>query len=377
MLVVGRVTSAEPLIPDGRLTWAPDTRIKKGERLAAFPHDPDRVWVTTEAGIMETADDGATWNLIPGTSREVLGRVNDVLFSPFDLNIVFIASREKGVLRSDDGGKTWRAVGTPQTGMAALNVHKLRVPDSDLALRSIYATHGGSVPGLSRSVDGGNKWAPATTEFFCEDVHFIGTVMLMHGARKSEPDLKSVFRSVDGGQLWADVRRDIPVNAMVSSQMKAWPKLIALQKGGICDTDSYKPKIESLAGRWTSLFSVMENAGEQEVIYAYDPYKHGLLASKDGFATYRRENDNLFVGPLVKEGAHVCCNANGSTFYALINGQVYVGRAMQGLAPVISGAKVTPGVFRVPSEALFKAQLDKDKEWPAKNLTLTVSARIT
>ena len=372
--------AGERAAPQGLLTWAPETRVKHADRIFPYPHDPDRVWVTTEQGIVQTTDDGDTWTLISGTSPQQLGRISDIAFSPSDLNTVFAASREKGVFRSDDLGKTWINVGTEASGLAHASVAKLKTYPGDLKLHTLYALHGSAGAGVSKSMDGGKTWQVLSPDYYGFDMVLIDTEVFMTGYVKDEPDTWCVFKSVDGAQRWSDVVRDVPTTAAVSGRIHKKNQFYTVLKGPILtivkDTGFYSGPTDG--PRWASLFYAYAGKGDEEILYAYDPYKYGLLGSRDGFKTWWKDNDGLFVGPLIKEGANACASANGSTFYAAINGQLYVGRARTSDVPVLAHLKVTPGVIRVSSDKLNAERVKSmGQEAFNKSIAATISVRPT
>lgn len=107
---------------DGGSTWAklggglPTGLFGKAD-LAVSPADPDRLYVMVEAepgaGLYRSDDRGATFRLV-STEREMLRRpfyYLNVDADPSNADVVF--SNSEDLLRSEDGGATWRTVRTP------------------------------------------------------------------------------------------------------------------------------------------------------------------------------------------------------------------------------------------------------------------------
>lgn len=160
---------------DGGVTWSAANEglaILHIRWLLAHPDRPGGVFAGTEpAGIFVSTDDGQTW-----TGRPEVENLRDELgwwlpYSPeagcvrgfaFHGARGYAAVEVGGVLRTDDGGSTWRlAPGSsgdpqfdePQTGFIHADVHSVEVhPTSpDLVFAATNA-------GLYRSVNGGVQW---------------------------------------------------------------------------------------------------------------------------------------------------------------------------------------------------------------------------
>lgn len=73
--------------------------------------------VSYGGGIYKSSDNGITWSLLESTGNGVEGSFNDnfqcvwrIVTDPFDENDVVLAACYGGIMRSDDGGETWRNV---------------------------------------------------------------------------------------------------------------------------------------------------------------------------------------------------------------------------------------------------------------------------
>ncbi len=73
----------------------------------------------------------------------------------------------------------------------------------------------------------------------------------------------------------------------------------------------------------------------------------GLVISPDQLASTSTASDGLPIGSLVKDGAVVRPNANGTVFYAAINGALTIGRS----SPDVPVVQVTPAAFVVDPRA--------------------------
>ena len=95
---------------DGGLNWfrtfqGVNVRGRKIFHLAVDPNDPRRVLVATGNGMYISTDGG--YNFIKSTQGGVgEGTINWIYYNPYDSRFVF-AGTNFGLLRSDNGGKTW------------------------------------------------------------------------------------------------------------------------------------------------------------------------------------------------------------------------------------------------------------------------------
>ncbi len=171
---------------DGGQTWSAipaDLPSLDIHGFARDPLDPARMWTyLATGGLWESIDGGAQWTRV---------REDNVAF-PFAIvrggATRLLGVDATGLVASDDGGRTWAAVGTPPTyPMTAVAA----TPDGE----TIYAA---SPEGLFRSADGGATWRKTT---------FAGAPF----AIATSPDGMTValvdqstefFRSADGGQTW-------------------------------------------------------------------------------------------------------------------------------------------------------------------------------
>ncbi len=233
-------------------TWMPmfdDQPVASIGDVALWPKNPDVVWVGTgEAnsrnssswgnGVYRSDDGGATWS---PRGLEGTRSIARVVPHPTDSNTVYVAalgrlwgeSRERGVFKTTDGGRTWQPVlqvdartgavdlamdpGDPQVLYAAMYT-RLRTP---------WSYEGGSaVGGIFRTHDGGRTWTrctdglPAHTgriglQVWRRDPRVVFAVVESdEGGHLSDFEDKSrtggVFRSDDRGEHWRRLTDLVP-----------------------------------------------------------------------------------------------------------------------------------------------------------------------
>src|SRR6266446_7072472 len=226
---------------DAGRTWKPifDSQpIASIGAIAVAPSDPNEIYVGSgEAdmrssisqgnGMYKSADGGKTWTHIGLEDSRQIGRI---LVDPRDSNKVFVAALghaygpndERGVFRSNDGGKNWKRVlfhdentgaidlafepGNSKTIYAAL--WQTRRPPW-----SIYAPSNGPGSGLYRSNDGGDHWEKVRGQGLpSEGLGRIGIAFAPSNPKRIYliVDAKEggLYRSDNSGQSWQRVSND-------------------------------------------------------------------------------------------------------------------------------------------------------------------------
>ena len=149
--------------------------------IAMDPKNASTIWVGTGEcnsqrsvgygdGVYRSDDGGKSWRNVGLKTSEHIGRI---VIDPRDSNVVFVAAQgplwspggERGLYKTTDGGKTWKAVipGTENTGATDVTFDPSN-PDIMYAAtwqrrRHFYTLiDGGPESAMYRSVDGGNTW---------------------------------------------------------------------------------------------------------------------------------------------------------------------------------------------------------------------------
>ncbi|MGE5277459.1 MAG: VPS10 domain-containing protein, partial [Acidobacteriota bacterium] len=216
------------------VTWTP---VFDGEGsysigcVAVDPYNPSVVWVGTGEfngqrsvsygdGVYKSEDGGKSWQNVGLKSSEHVARI---LIDPLDTNIVYAAAQgplwsaggDRGLYKTTDGGKTWKAVLTisENTGVSDV-VMDPRDPNFLLASAHQRRRHvwtvinGGPESALYRSTDAGATWKKIESGLPKEEMGKIGLAIA-----PSDPDIVyaiveaankagGLFRSTDRGVTW-------------------------------------------------------------------------------------------------------------------------------------------------------------------------------
>jgi photosystem II stability/assembly factor-like uncharacterized protein len=224
---------------DGGLQWKPlfDSQpVSSIGSMAVAPSDPNIIYVGTgEAcirgdisygdGVYKSVDGGQTWTNIGLKDTRFIGRV---IVDPQDPNRVFVAAlghayglnTERGLFRTNDGGKTWEKVLYKDEKTGAIDVafdpNNAHILFASLweAYRTPYSlVSGGSGSGIYRSNDGGTTWTHLEGHGLPEGV--LGRIgVSVSGADANrvyamiEAKDGGLYRSDDGGISWRRVNSD-------------------------------------------------------------------------------------------------------------------------------------------------------------------------
>ena len=217
---------------DGGASWKPvfDAQpVSSIGSIAVAPSDPNVVYVGTgEAnirgnvgagnGIYKSVDAGRTWTQV--WKQE--GQIGSMVVDPTNPDIAFAAvlghafgpNPERGVLRTQDGGKTWQFVlrKDPDTGASdvALDPSNPSIVFAGLwqaRRRPWDLTSGGPGSGLYVSRDGGTTWKQLTGKGLPDGIWGkVGVAVAPSDGRRVyaliEAEQGGLFRSDDGGETW-------------------------------------------------------------------------------------------------------------------------------------------------------------------------------
>jgi photosystem II stability/assembly factor-like uncharacterized protein len=244
---------------NGGLTWTPvfdDQPVASIGAIAVAPSNPDVVWVGTgEAnprnsvsvgnGVYRSLDGGRTWSHL---GLEKTERISAIAVHPTDPDVAWVAALgqawgenpERGVYKTEDGGKTWNRVlyVDPRTGAADLaldprNPNKLFAAMWQYRRWPWFFKSGGPGSGLFSTWDGGRTWKRATEADGMPkgDLGRIGLAI-----SRSNPDVvyatveaakSALARSEDGGRSWKIVNdgRDANPRPFYFAHLRVDPEL--------------------------------------------------------------------------------------------------------------------------------------------------------
>ena len=218
-------------------TWRPifdEQPVSSIGAIQIAPSDPSIVWVGTgEANNRQTSSwgDGVYRSTDAGTTWRHMGlddsfQISRIVIDPANPQIVYVAALgnlwgsggERGLYKTEDGGKTWQRVlyQDENTGIADVEMD----PQSSQTLfasayerrRTVFGMNGGGPSSaLYKTTDGGATWRKLYKGLPYEhggvDTGRIGISIYPRDprivyARVESADKSGVFRSMDGGETW-------------------------------------------------------------------------------------------------------------------------------------------------------------------------------
>ncbi len=236
-------------------TWTPVFEKESSYSIGAVTLDsnnPAVVWVGTGEnnaqrsvgygdGVYKSEDGGKSWKNMGLKTSEHIGKI---VIDPRDSNTVFVAAQgplwsaggERGLYKTTDGGKTWKAVITvsENTGVSDVAIDPSN-PDVMYASAWMRRRHfytlvgGGSESALYKSTDGGNTWSKLKSGLPPGDLGRIGIAVspvdtnVVYATVEASGNLSGIFRSKDRGATWEKMSPNI-AQAMYYGNVIADPK---------------------------------------------------------------------------------------------------------------------------------------------------------
>ncbi|HLC68873.1 MAG TPA: hypothetical protein VJH24_03455 [Candidatus Bilamarchaeaceae archaeon] len=168
---------------------------------AGSVHDADNPGAYPLKGshIFKSTDGGNTWiESDEGFPHEVHTAIHDVAIDPKDTSIIYVATTKheaevgKGIYKSTDAGRTWRAV---NSGLDDLNIGTVIIhPDRTSML--IAATEGG----IYKSTNGGSSWGKKSSSSSFDVEYVIDNPNVVYASTND-----GVLRSTDFGYSWENI----------------------------------------------------------------------------------------------------------------------------------------------------------------------------
>jgi photosystem II stability/assembly factor-like uncharacterized protein len=220
---------------DGGLNWRPIFDKQKDASpaigaIAVSESDPNVIYVGTgEAcirgnivggnGVYKSIDAGKTWKLVGLPDTHAIGRI---AVNPKNPDIAFVAALghpfadndERGIFRTQDGGKTWEKVLYKDAKSGGIDV-VFDPNNSNILFAALWQARrtpwsmdsGGPGSGLYRSSDGGTTWKELKRHGLPEGI--LGRIgVTVSGANPNrvwaviEAEKGGIYRSDDGGDSW-------------------------------------------------------------------------------------------------------------------------------------------------------------------------------
>ncbi len=220
--------------------------------VALDPNDASVVWVGSGEsnsqrsvsygdGIYRSVDGGKSWENLGLKKSEHVGRV---VVDPKDSQVVYVAAEgplwgpggDRGLYKSVDGGKTWKAVLTISENTGVVDV-QLDPSNPDIVYAAAYQRRrhvftlidGGPESAIYKSTDAGATWNKLKSGLPSVDMGRIGLAVspadpnVVYASIEAADKKGGIFRSSDKGATW-EKRNEFDVGAMYYARVVADPK---------------------------------------------------------------------------------------------------------------------------------------------------------
>jgi photosystem II stability/assembly factor-like uncharacterized protein len=220
--------------------------------VALDPNDPAVVWVGAGEsnsqrsvaygdGIYRSDDGGKNWVNLGLKKSEHIGRV---VIDPRDSKVVYVAAEgplwgpggDRGLYKSADGGKTWKAVLTISENTGVVDV-QLDPSNPDIVYAAAYQRRrhvftlidGGPESAIYKSTDAGATWNKLKEGLPKVDMGRIGLAVspadpnVVYATIEAADGKGGIFRSNDRGATW-ERKNEFDVGAMYYARVVADPK---------------------------------------------------------------------------------------------------------------------------------------------------------
>lgn len=285
---------------DGGDSWqTPNTMFRANDyhALAIDPSDSAHILseLSCERSLLNSRDGGRSFSRTVSNSANKAWRV--VAFAPSDPSIAYAGSsgyqscgqfdfmfEGSGLLRSEDGGQTWKEANDLSTSNAAVNQIAIDPHDPLTAYAATNHT------GLVKTVDGGNTWEAAGAAVFTKSV-------TVHAVEIAPQDSNLVYASKWHGGLWIS-----------TDAGKTWKRT----------SNGLKPE--------AVITDIVFDPTDQRVMYVADLFG-GVFRSQDGGKTWKMINTGLLNRAINRlaisaDGLHLYAATEGMGVFRLdLNGQ--------------------------------------------------------
>jgi photosystem II stability/assembly factor-like uncharacterized protein len=195
------------------------------------PNNPDVIWIGTGEnvsgrhvgwgdGVYKSLNGGKTWTNMGLKDSE---HISKIIVDPGDSNTVYVAAEgplwsaggERGLYKSENGGKTWAASLeiNKDTGVTAVEMDP---SNSDILYAAAYQRRrsvaafmgGGPESGIYKSEDAGRSWRKLTVGLPKGDMGKIGLAVspiepnVVYATIEANRDERGFYRSTDRGESW-------------------------------------------------------------------------------------------------------------------------------------------------------------------------------
>ena len=275
--------------------------------LTRDPHAPNRVLLTTSAGmIFESMDGGTNWSRLTRVGDRKDYVLDALIFHPTRQGLVYAAAwsiednRSGDVLKSLDGGRTWKK---------SREMHGESVRALAMSASNPDVLVAGTLTGVHRSTDGGEHWSLISPPNHA-DIRNVESIAI----DPKNPDVIYAgtwhlpWKTTDGGLTWKNIKQGVIDDSDVFSiiidpvatnnvYISACSGIYKSENAG----DSFR-KAQGIAYSSRRTRVLMQDPQRSEIVYAGTT--EGLFRSADSGQTWTRLTpSNVIVNDILIDPA--------------------------------------------------------------------------
>ena len=291
---------------DGGQSWeqGPVTPLAHAAaRLAASPAAPGRAYLASyESGVYRTDDGGTSWHRLDSYPSDY---AHSVLAHPDLPDTVYVGSEPAAVYRSADGGATWEEL----DGLRAVPESSewgFHSPTRDSHIRDLRAAPGDAdclyagieVGGMVRSADGGRSWRQLPG--LNDDIHCV-SLSANRPNRVYVATARAPYRSDDGGGQWeainAGLERRYTLHIAAAPDDADLALVTVSENARRGNPQFYRSSNAGQSWQLVQGLGAGEDAADMVVAFEWDPEESGrvyagtdsggLFSSEDGGVTWQ------------------------------------------------------------------------------------------
>ncbi|MBK9542805.1 MAG: T9SS type A sorting domain-containing protein [Bacteroidetes bacterium] len=267
--------------------------------------NPDMVYATNETDLFRSVDRGSTWTSISAVS--CFGRISIATTAANPL-VIYALCENGTFFRSDDGGFTLNAQGSP--GTTFYGYYDAVLAASQVDENTVYC---GGV-GVVKSIDGGVSWNSASStspgsDYVHADNHFIDFFPGSNTRVYSGND-GGIFRTDDGGTNWTDLSNTLAIKQYYRMTQSATDPYLIYAGAQDNGTDRLKN------GIWDQVYG----ADGMECIVDYSNDDNVFVSAQNGYLQHSTDGGASFNYISPSSGAwitpYIIDPINPQTLYA-------------------------------------------------------------